>query len=135
MYRTPEEAETAFYAALEAADLAGMMAVWDEEHDIVCIHPMGSRLQGRGDVQESWQRIFTKGARMRFRNSDVHAEVAESLAMHVVQENITVAGREGESLVVATNVYRRTRHGWRMILHHASPAPASPSEDKPTVLH
>jgi len=29
--------------------------------------------------------------------------------------------------IVATNVYLRTAAGWRMIVHHASPAPAQPA--------
>ena len=35
------------------------------------------------------------------------------------------AGRRGtRSVVVTTNVYLRSGDGWRMVLHHASPAPA-----------
>ena len=26
-------------------------------------------------------------------------------------------------MVVATNVYRRTRNGWKMVIHHTSPDP------------
>jgi len=41
--------------------------------------------------------------------------------------------------VVATNVYLRTAAGWRMIVHHASPAPAqtaaTPREAPPKFLH
>jgi hypothetical protein len=41
---------------------------------------------------------------------------------------------------VATNVYLRTGAGWRMIAHHASPAPAPsqappPREAPPKTLH
>jgi hypothetical protein len=47
-----------------------------------------------------------------------------------VQENFTIEGEpraQGRDSrpapVVATNVYLRTAAGWRMIVHHASPAP------------
>jgi hypothetical protein len=40
--------------------------------------------------------------------------------------------------MVATNVYLRTGNGWRLLVHHASPAPAAPAPaapDGPKVLH
>jgi hypothetical protein len=57
------------------------------------------------------------------------------LAVHSVHENFTLEGaarRDTPPLpVVATNVYLRTAAGWRMIVHHASPAPAQPQQQKP----
>ena len=51
------------------------------------------------------------------------------LAVHSVYEHITVAGEaRPRGPVIATNVYLRTERGWRMVAHHASPAPAAPSE-------
>ena len=134
MFITSEEAEAAFYAAFEAADLERMMAVWDDDDNISCVHPMGPRLAGRRPVADSWQRIFDSGVAMRFRLSDAQYASGESLAVHVVHENITAAGRQGESTMIATNVYRRTSQGWRMILHHASPVPVS-EEATPKVVH
>jgi hypothetical protein len=44
--------------------------------------------------------------------------------------------------MVATNVYLRTPTGWRMTVHHASPAPGEPAADAapvdpstPKILH
>jgi len=39
--------------------------------------------------------------------------------------------------MIATNVYRLTPHGWRMVLHHASPAVVEVAKDDPgpQVLH
>ena len=41
--------------------------------------------------------------------------------------------------MIATNVYLRTAAGWRMIAHHASPAPgepaAAPPPASPKILH
>ena len=39
--------------------------------------------------------------------------------------------------MIATNIYMRTENGWRMVAHHASPAPASPDGDgkRGKVLH
>jgi hypothetical protein len=38
IFTSPEEAESAFYAALARADLDGMMAVWSEDEEVVCVH-------------------------------------------------------------------------------------------------
>ena len=43
-FPTPQDAEAAFYEALERADLEAMMEVWAEDEEIVCVHPAGPRL-------------------------------------------------------------------------------------------
>ena len=46
------------------------------------------------------------------------------IAVHSVHENFTVEGdARAQVPIIATNVYLRTAAGWRMIVHHASPAP------------
>ena len=52
------------------------------------------------------------------------------LSVHSVYEYITLSNetRPGNP-VIATNVYLRTERGWRMVAHHASPAPATTSPD------
>jgi hypothetical protein len=61
------------------------------------------------------------------------------LSIHSLHENILVAGEtKPRAPVVATNVYLRTSSGWRMLVHHASPAPAAPPAsggEGPKVLH
>jgi ketosteroid isomerase-like protein len=59
-------------------------------------------------------------------------------AIHNVHEVIsTTDGSRTAGPIVATNVYARTTDGWRMIVHHASPAPALPerAQDAPKTLH
>jgi hypothetical protein len=44
-----------------------------------------------------------------------------------VYEHITIAGESRSRVpMIATNIYLRTERGWRMVAHHASPAPAAP---------
>lgn len=123
LYATPAAAEQAFYDAFERGDCDAMMAVWDDSPDIVCIHPLGPRLQGRFSIQESWRQIFGGGARLRFRISAVHHLHQQELSIRVVQENITVLNEVEQPAqpLLVTNAYRRTARGWRMVLHHASP--------------
>jgi ketosteroid isomerase-like protein len=55
IFATPQDAETAFYEALERADLDAMMAIWAEDEDVVCTHPGGERLVGFTAVRDAWR--------------------------------------------------------------------------------
>jgi uncharacterized protein (TIGR02246 family) len=141
IFPTAQDAENAFYEALERGDLEGMMAVWAEDEDIICVHPTGPRLSGQDQVRESWARIFAAGAGPRVHVTQQVAITAMMIAVHSVHENFTIEGDpRAPAPVVATNVYLRTAAGWRMIVHHASPAPvqlegAQPREAPPKFLH
>jgi uncharacterized protein (TIGR02246 family) len=138
IFPTPQDAEAAFYEALERADLGLMMAVWSEDEEIVCVHPSGARLAGQDQVRESWRQIFAAGASARVHVTQQVAISGTMVAVHSVQENFS---RPGEArpmqAAVATNVYLRTAAGWRMVAHHGSPAPGSaePPPPTPKILH
>jgi ketosteroid isomerase-like protein len=134
LFPTPEDAENAFYEAFERADLAGMMSVWAETDDIVCIHPQGPRLVGFEAVRESWMQIFASGSQLRVRTTDVQAYDGQSVSVRSVVEQLAAPGRaEPTHTVLATNVYELTESGWRMTVHHASPPaePAAQQADEP----
>jgi ketosteroid isomerase-like protein len=141
-FPTAQDAENAFYEALERCDLDGMMAVWAEDEEIVCVHPAGQRLSGQEEVRESWARLFAAGPRARLTVSNQVAISAMMLAVHSVHETFAVEGDPRPSApILATNVYLRTAAGWRMIVHHASPVPAqaevpaSQRKGPPKTLH
>jgi ketosteroid isomerase-like protein len=142
IFSTAQDAENAFYEALERCDLDGMMAVWAEDEEIVCVHPAGQRLSGQEQVRESWARLFAAGPRARVVISQQVAISAMMLAVHSVHENFAVEGEPRPTVpILATNVYLRTAAGWRMIVHHASPtpaqaeAPAPGRKGPPKILH
>jgi uncharacterized protein (TIGR02246 family) len=139
IFPTAQDAEAAFYEALERADLELMMAVWSEDEDIVCVHPGGPRLAGQDQVRASWRQILSGGTRARVQASQLVTISGPMLAVHSVQENFSVPGEARPMpAVVATNVYLRTAAGWRMVAHHGSPAPGSaepPARDVPKILH
>ena len=143
IFPTAQDAENAFYEALERCDLEAMMAVWAEDDEIICVHPTGPRLTGQDQIRESWARIFSSGPRARVHITNQVAISGMMLAVHSVHENFTIQGQaRGDAQpvpVVATNIYLRTAAGWRMIVHHASPAPAAaqpaPREAPPKLLH
>ena len=142
IFPTAQDAENAFYEALERCDLDGMMAVWAEDEEIVCVHPEGARLTGQDQVRESWAKLFAAGPRARLRIEQQVAISGMMLAVHSVFETFSIQGQKAEAQplpIVATNVYLRTAAGWRMIVHHASPAPAQPQaaprDAPPKTLH
>ena len=139
IFTTPQDAEAAFYEAIEKADLDAMMAVWADDDDIVCVHPGGARLSGMVQVREAWRQIFAGGQTLRFRLRHQQSLNGMTLAVHSVYEQISVAGEaRARGPVIATNIYMRTENGWRMVVHHASPAPPSPDPEgkrAPKTLH
>ena len=143
-FPTPQDAEAAFYEALERADFDAMMEVWSEDDEVSCIHPGGPRLTGYEQVRENWAQIFKSGQRLQVHLSDQVIVSGMMFSAHSLHENILVRGTGGiaggRSIVVATNVFLRTASGWRMLLHHGSPAPAPVvrreiAVDAPKVLH
>jgi uncharacterized protein (TIGR02246 family) len=138
LFPTANDAGTAFYEAMERADLEAMMEVWAEDEEIVCIHPGGPRLAGTDAIREAWRQVFKSGTRVRVRLSNQSHINAMMVAIHSVHENILVAGEsKTRGAIAATNIYQRTAAGWRMVLHHASPVPEVPvrGEARPSVLH
>ena len=141
IFPTAQDAENAFYEALERGDLEAMMAVWAEDEEIICVHPTGPRLSGPDQVRESWAKIFAGGAGPRVHITQQVAVTGMMIAVHSVHENFTLEGDPRAQVpVIATNVYLRTAAGWRMIVHHASPAPLEappmqPKEAPPKFLH
>jgi len=137
-FPTPQDAEAAFYEALESGDLEAMMEVWAEDEDIVCVHPGGPRLAGFEQVRGSWAQILGSRQRLKVQLSNQVVLSGMTLAIHSVYENITVEGESRpRAAVAATNVFLRTGKGWRMILHHGSPTPPEPraSAESPKILH
>ena len=125
IFATPQDCESAFYEALERSDLDGMMAVWSEDEDVLCVHPGGARITGLAAIRDVWRQMFAGGARLAVVVGQVVGTQAMMMAVHSVHEFISMKGEpRPANPVVATNVYTRSGNGWRMIVHHASPTPA-----------
>lgn len=138
-FATAQDVETAFYEALERADLEAMLEVWADDEEVVLIHPGGPRIVGYEKVRESWTQIMGSRQRLQVRISNQSVVQGMMFAIHSLHENITVVGENRPRPPIAvTNAYVRTGSGWRMVAHHASPAPGTPAEapaDGPKILH
>ncbi len=123
-FATPQDVEDTFYEAFEAHDLEAMMTVWADAEDIVCIQPMSPIFQGLADIRRIWGQVFSHDQRPEIMVHHRQWLENEGLAVHIVEEQISLPGiPQRPPPVIATNVYRREPDGWRMVLHHVSPPP------------
>lgn len=137
---TPEDAEAAFYAAIEKNDIDAMMAVWCEDEEIVCTHPGGARLIGHAMVRASWLAIFQSNARPTVKISHQVAWHSALMSVRNVLETFHPAdGSTPHGPLIATNVFILGSQGWRLVSHQASPTAALPlpisDVDNHRVLH
>jgi ketosteroid isomerase-like protein len=119
---SPDEVEARFYEALRQGDLAGLMALWADEEEIVCVHPGGGRVVGAAAIRGSFESIFANNG-IPVQTEQVHRLQHEGFALHHLVERIEVPGEQGAQTgwVLATNVFVKTALGWRIAAHHASP--------------
>jgi len=128
-FNTPEEAEIAFYEAIEQGDIKALGQVWSLDENIVCIHPGANRIEGRAQVLESFSDIFAESPSIGFSISDALQTESDGLAIHLVREEIEFDGQL-VSIMVSTNIYHKEDGGWRMLLHHSSHEPEPTQEDE-----
>ena len=126
IFTSPQDAALAFYQAFEAKDVDAMMAAWAEDEDIVCVHPGGPRLVGYEAVRIGWEQLFAGETKLSFRLDEIVVIETVGLAMQSAVEHVTVGNDpKARGAAIATNVYLRTPLGWRIVVHHASAAPAT----------
>lgn len=121
------EANDAFYRALSNLDLPAMEELWAQHGFVVCVHPGWGPLEGWPTVRQSFEQIFTNTKWIKVVPTSLTVEVAGDVAIVTCAENITTAhdGEVAVAVAQATNVFRREGGAWRLIVHHASPAPVS----------
>ncbi len=140
MFATADEAEHAFYDALERADVNRLAQVWADDEEIVCVHPGGLRIVGHHAVLQSWHEILSGGG-LRIQPSMLKTLHSMMSAVHSLVETISIRS-EGAAEIAhcyATNVYHKGPTGWRLVMHHASAAPVEAGmldlNDMPGLLH
>lgn len=136
---TADDTEAAFYDALQHGDLDRLMDCWADEEDIVCVHPGGARLVGHTAIRAAFEGLFAHGS-VKVHPERVRRIDAGSCSVHSVVERVDVMGDDGpaNAWIMATNVYAKTVHGWRMVTHHASSGSGTEPVDTavtPSLLH
>ncbi|WP_406515499.1 nuclear transport factor 2 family protein [Streptomyces sp. NBC_00873] len=127
-----EQANTAFYEAMERGDLDELSGLWlpGENLTVSCVHPGWPVLSGRSEVLRSYALIMANTEYIQFFLTDVGVSMTGDTALVTCTENILSGGPAEDGgelgplvgqLVVATNVFRRTENGWKLWSHHGSP--------------
>ena len=134
------QVETAFYRALESADIGLMERVWAPLDAVTCVHPGQAPLIGRAAVMRSWTDIFFGGPSLRLGVECLQQNCGSGLAFHLVHEHLQLIGHQSRQLpVVATNTYQRIGTHWFMTAHHGSatlaPESAKATPSREPVLH
>ncbi|MET8328384.1 nuclear transport factor 2 family protein [Streptomyces sp. NPDC005181] len=136
-----EQANTAFYEAMERGDLDELSGLWlpGEDLTVSCVHPGWPVLSGRGEVLRSYALIMANTEYIQFFLTDVGVSMIGDTALVTCTENILSGGPAEDGgelgplvgqLVVATNVFRRTADGWKLWSHHGSPVLADSDDDE-----
>jgi ketosteroid isomerase-like protein len=126
-HREVEEANAAFYAAFESADLDAMQELWLDDDETLCVHPGALPVRGTSAINRSWALIMANTPYIQFFLTDVEVSVLDDVASVTCTENVLTADEStatdsfGGAKAVATNVFSRTPDGWRLWIHHASP--------------
>lgn len=130
--------EQAFYTAFSSGDIDAMRDIWHDTKYVSCIHPMGDRLCGAPAVLKSWESILHNTGDVLINVSDRRIEIKGAMAIHTLVENIHLKDKPNQVFqFLATNIYELTPSGWKMILHHASPAPhdLSGGKSRSAIMH
>jgi ketosteroid isomerase-like protein len=124
-YASPQEAEDAFYDALDEGDLNRLLAVWAETDDICCLLPMHPMIQGRQAVTELFTHLFSQGHGVSLTITHLGWIETGDMAIHQVEETILAPAPDAPPLppFYGTNIFRKDSTGWRLIVHQNAPPP------------
>jgi ketosteroid isomerase-like protein len=127
LFATPQDAEDAFYDAIDEQDLNAMMEVWENSDEVVCLLPMQSLVQGAAQVRGAWQPLLNGEIKVDIEVHHIHWLESGDIAIHYLQEKVKIEGQpQQQAPLYASNVYRKSGNGWTMILHQNSPTPPPP---------
>jgi ketosteroid isomerase-like protein len=127
-YHSPQEAEDAFYDALEAGDLEQMLSVWAETDDLCCLLPMQPMIRSRREVTDLFSRILSQGSGVSLTVRHLAWIRTDDIAIHQIEETIQnpPPGAPPPPPFYGTNIYRKDATGWRLVVHQNAPTPPPP---------
>lgn len=127
-FNTPQDAEDAYYDALEAGDLDTLLAVWDTADDVCCLLPMQPLARGRDAVTDAYRHLFGRGQGIELSVNHLNWIETDEVAIHLVEETSAhgAPGAPPPMPVYGTNIYRKGSAGWRLLVHQNAPTPPPP---------
>lgn len=126
-----------FYRTFESLDPAAMESLWEDSERVFCVHPGWAPLRGPKAVIDSWRRILSNTAEIRFSLSGAEAHVSGSVGAVTVYESISsrVGTERHASGAISTNLFHFDSQAerWMLFHHHASHV-AVPEEEGGVLL-
>jgi uncharacterized protein (TIGR02246 family) len=130
-FTTPQDAEDAFYDAIDEKDLEALMAVWEESGETICLLPMMAAQQGKEAIKRLWEPLMQTDIGLDIQTRHLTWIETTDLAIHLIEELVKAPGQTEAQPVYATNIYRRGDQGWRLLMHQNSPTPPPPGLHMP----
>jgi len=124
-YATAQDAEDAFYDAIDERDAELLRSVWESSENIACLLPMQPLLHGN-HVHEAFQPLIGGEILLDIQVRHIRWLEDGDLAIHFVEERVSIPGNPPQPAVYALNIYRRGETGWRLLIHQNSPTPPPP---------
>ncbi len=130
-YTTPQEAEDAFYDALDEGNLSELLSVWAESDDICCLLPMHPMIQGRQGVTDVFTHMLSQGHGISVSIKHLSWIETDDIAIHQIEETVqsTPSDTPPPPPFYGTNIYRKDNSGWRLIVHQNAPTPPPPQPE------
>ncbi|WP_434053165.1 MAG: nuclear transport factor 2 family protein [Roseibium sp.] len=117
------EASRAFYAALNSTfnkDATPMRDIWLHSPEVTAMRPNGGREVGWDSLWEAWQHVADvfSGGKVELTEQVI---VTDGNFAYEIGLEIGTFYPGGETVEVAhraTNIYRRSAEGWKVVHHH-----------------
>jgi len=118
----------AFYDAFQAMDEDAMERIWAGRDSDISVHPCWPTIHTQADARASWQTAFACSGFVQVTLSDTTLEITGDTARLCCTERLHSLSEHGPQIrtVRSTNIFVRTPSGWRLTLHHGSPAATHP---------
>jgi ketosteroid isomerase-like protein len=124
----PLAAHAAYYRAFCDRDLAAMAALWAEAN-VSCIHPGWAAIVDRDAILASFREIFRNPHQEKIETQGEYAIIDGDEARVICVERVA------DTMLVATNQFRRQDGDWRLVHHQASPLVVAPGAPPRHSLH
>ena len=122
-FSTPQDAEDAYYDAIDERNLEAMMTVWESSEEVLCLLPMMPAQKGRASIRQTWEPLLNERVALDIQVKHLSWIESAGLAIHLIEERVKTAGEAEPQPVYATNIYRKSENGWYLLMHQNSPTP------------
>lgn len=117
-------ANEAFYQAFNERDLEAMESLWSHLMPVSCIHPGWGAVYGLEEVMQTWGAIIAGEGETPGLGRGATASVYGDAASVICFEEL------GGGYLIATNLFVREGHIWKIVHHQAGPTSVGPAPEE-----